>query len=173
MIAGLIGGIFWFATFLVGHSIVVRSFAATARSSATNLVFAGCLVGLAVTVFLTCHLLTNPLTHGGWVMGLLWGSLTLICLFILYMPFYYTVASSLSVRTLVLLASQADGSLPTAEVCARFISRGLVGRRLEIMRTNGFLAEAQSGGYVLTRKGRRLAQVFVGLKRFWRMEAGG
>ena len=30
------------------------------------------------------------------------------------MPFYYTIASSLSVRTLVLLAAQPDGRLPTA-----------------------------------------------------------
>jgi hypothetical protein len=42
------------------------------------------------------------------------GALTLICLFVLSMPFYYTTASSLSVRTLELLAAQPYDRLPTA-----------------------------------------------------------
>jgi hypothetical protein len=174
MIAGLICGAFWFAAFLVGQLVVIHRCSALARPGTTNLVLAGCFVGLAVSVFLTCHLLADHLlTHGGTVMGLLWGVLTLICLFILYMPFYYTIASSLSVRTLVLLASQPDGRLPTVRVCERFISRALVGQRLEIMRTNGFLAETARGAFTLTPKGRRLAGIFAKVKRFWRMEAGG
>jgi hypothetical protein len=132
------------------------------------------LFGLAISVFLTCHLLAEgPVTHGGTVMGLLWGVLTLIGLFVLYMPFYYTIASSLSVRTLVLLAAQPNGRLPTAEVCERFVSRALIGHRLEIMRANGFLAATAQGAFSLTPKGRNLAGIFARIKRFWRMEAGG
>jgi hypothetical protein len=173
MIAGLIGGALWFAAFLVGQFVVIRRCPALARPGATNRVLAGCLFGLAISVFLTCHLLEGPVTHGGTAMGLLWGVLTLICLFVLYMPFYYTMASSLSVRTLVLLAAQPDGRLPTAEVCERFVSRALIGHRLEVMRANGFLAETAQGGFTLTPKGRSLAGIFARLKRFWRMEAGG
>jgi hypothetical protein len=83
------------------------------------------------------------------------GVLTLICLFIIYMPLYYTIASSLSVRTLVLLASQLDGRPATARVCARFISCALVPHRLQIMRTNGFLAETARGRFTQALKGRR------------------
>jgi Mn-dependent DtxR family transcriptional regulator len=89
------------------------------------------------------------------------------------MPFYYTVASSLSVRTLVLLAAEPGGRLPIDEVRERFVSRALVGQRLEIMKTNGFLAATEDGGFVLTSKGRALATVFGQLTRFWRMDAGG
>jgi hypothetical protein len=173
MIAGLICGALWFAAFLVGQLVVIHRCSALARPGATNRVLAGCLFGLAISVFLTCHLLEGPVTHGGSVMGLLWSVLTLIGLFVLYMPFYYTIASSLSVRTLVLLAAQPDGRLPTAEVCERFVSRALIGHRLEVMRANGFLAETAQGGFTLTPKGRSVAGIFARIKRFWRMEAGG
>jgi hypothetical protein len=174
MIAGLICGACWFAAFLAGQLVVIHRCRAEARAGATNLVLVGCFVGLAISAFLMCHLLADGLlTHGGAVMGLLWGILTLVCLFVLYMPFYYTIASSLSVRTLVLLASQPDGRLPTAQVCERFISRALVGHRLDIMRVNGFLAETARGSFTLTAKGRRLAGIFARLKRSWRMQAGG
>jgi hypothetical protein len=174
MIAGLIGGLVWFAIFLCGQFIVMRQCEARVRPSATNLVLVGCVVGLAISVILTCQFCPDKvLTHGGSVLAILWGLLTLGCLFILYMPFYYTVASSLSVRTLVLLSTMPGGCLPIDEVRERFVSHALVGQRLEIMRANGFLAATDGGGFVLTAKGRLLSTLFGQLKRFWRMDAGG
>jgi hypothetical protein len=174
MIAGLICGLFWFCAFLAGQLTVQRLCAALARPRATNQVLLGCLAGLAISVFLVCHLLPSaPLTRGGALIGLLWGVLTLACLFVLYMPFYYTVASSLSVRTLVMLASQHSGSMPIVDVRERFVSRALIGYRLEVMCANGFLKQTDRENFALTIKGKRLARTFGGLKRFWRMDAGG
>jgi hypothetical protein len=174
MIAGLIGGLAWFAIFLFGQFMVMRQCDAPLRPRATNFVFMGCIAGLAISVILICQFLEDGVvTHGGSSMAVLWGLLTLVCLFILYMPFYYTVASSLSVRTLILLAGEPGGRLPIDEVRERFVSRALVGQRLKIMKTNGFLAPNDDGGFVLTSKGRAFATVFGQLKRFWRMDAGG
>jgi hypothetical protein len=174
MIAGLIGGLVWFAIFLFGQLLVMRQCDALVRPRATNLVFVGCVAGLTISVVLACRFLEDSIvTHGGTLLALLWGLLTLVCLLILYMPFYYTVASSLSVRTLVLLAAEPGGRLSIDEVRERFVSSALVGQRLEIMETNGFLAATEDGGFVLTSKGRVLATVFGQLKRFWRMDAGG
>ena len=174
MIAGLIGGLFWFAAFLVGQLVVLRNAPVLVRPRATNVVLAGCLVGTAVSALLVC-LLAGPgdLTRGGAGMAMIWGELTLVSLFVLYMPFYYTVAASLSIRTLVLLASEPDGCKPIADVREQFVSRALVGQRLEIMRANGFLTGSSGGRFTLTPKGRRLARIFAALKRFWRMDAGG
>jgi hypothetical protein len=174
MIAGLISGLVWFAIFLFGQLIVMGQCDALVRPRATNLIFVGCVAGLAISVVLICQFLEDSVvTHGGGSLAVLWGLLTLVCLFVLYMPFYYTVASSLSVRTLVLLAAEPGGRLPIDEVRERFVSPALVGRRLEIMKTNGFLAATEDGGFVLTSKGRALATVFGQLKRFWGMDAGG
>ena len=63
-------GPFWFAAFLAGQLVVIHRCSTLARPGATNRVLAGCLFGLAVSVFLTCHLLEGPVTHGGTVMGL-------------------------------------------------------------------------------------------------------
>ena len=174
MIVGLIAGLFWFAAFLVGQLVVLRYAPVLVRPRATNLVLAGCLVGTAVSALLVC-LLARPsdLTHGGGGIGMIWGELTLISLFVLYMPFYYTVAASLSIRTLVLLASTLDGRKPIVAVREQFVSRALVGQRLEIMRANGFLTGSRDGSFTLTLKGRLLARIFAALKRFWRMDAGG
>jgi hypothetical protein len=174
MIAGLICGLFWFAAFLLGQLVVLRHAPVLVRPRATNLVLAGCLVGTAVSALAVC-LLTDPsdLTRGGGGMAMIWGELTLVSLFVLYMPFYYTVAASLSIRTLVLLASTADGRKPIADVREQFVSRALVGQRLEIMRANGFLTESSGGSFTLTPKGQRLARIFAALKHFWRMDAGG
>jgi hypothetical protein len=174
MIVGLIGGVFWFAAFVGGQLVVLRHAAVVARPRATNSVFAGCLVGMVVSVLLAC-LIVEPgdLTHGGGWLALIWGTLTLFCLFVFYMPFYYTIAASLSVRTLVLLASSPDGRKPVADVREQFVSRALVAQRLEIMRANGFLTGPDVENLTLTRKGQVLAAAFAGLKRFWRMDAGG
>ena len=106
MIAGLMAGAFWFVAFLGGQFVVLRHADVLARPRATNFVFAGCFAGLVISVLLACRIAEpGDLTRGGAWLGLIWGTLTLFCLFILYMPFYYTIAASLSVRTLVLLAS--------------------------------------------------------------------
>jgi hypothetical protein len=174
VIAGLIGGLVWFAGFVFGQLLVMHQCDALARPRATNLVLAGCVAGLTVSVVLTCRFVADSIvTRGGSPLAVLWGLLTLACLFVLYMPFYYTVASSLSVRTLVLLAAEPGGRLPIDELRERFVSRALVGQRLEIMKTNGFLAATENGGFVLTSKGRALASVFGRLKRVWQMDAGG
>jgi hypothetical protein len=173
MIAGVLCGALWFVVFVLGQLFVLR-LSDVGRPQATNRILVCCLLGSACNVAFIVWLFPSSLwTHGGALMGFLWSFLTLVCLFVLYMPFYYTIASSLSVRTMVLLGSAIDGSMTAADVSGRFISPALIEHRLEIMRANGFLVWADHRKFVVTRKGRRLAITFGRLKRLWRMDAGG
>jgi hypothetical protein len=111
-------------------------------------------------------------SQGGWFMGMVWGILAYVALFTLYMPFFYTVIASLSVRTIILLAQESDGTLPIAFLFDQFGSQALVARRLNVMTQNGLVSQF-GNEYRLTPKGRFIAQFFASLKRFWRLWPGG
>ena len=93
-------------------------------------------------------------------------------LLMLYLPFYYSVAASLSLQTLILLSKQANGSLPVTALQHRLASRQLVAQRLATMGANRFLIE-RGRTYYLTDKGRRTARIFLFFKTLWRLGAGG
>jgi hypothetical protein len=88
------------------------------------------------------------------------------------MPFYYTVVASLSVRTMVMVHPRPDARMPVAELLEKFVSRRLVGQRLVTMATNGFLIP-RGDAYALSPKGRLTAAMFSGIKKLWRLGAGG
>jgi hypothetical protein len=88
------------------------------------------------------------------------------------MPFYYTVAASLSVRTMVLMHGRLDARMLVVDLRKEFVSRRLVGQRLATMAANGFLLP-RSDAYTLSARGRFIAMIFSWLKTFWRLGAGG
>jgi hypothetical protein len=92
--------------------------------------------------------------------------------FVLYMPFYYTVVASLSVRTMVMLHRRPGARMPIAELREEFVSRRLVGQRLATMATNRFLIP-RGDAYALSPKGRFTAAMFSRIKKLWRLGAGG
>ena len=69
-------------------------------------------------------------------MGMVYGVLSYVGLFV-YMPFYYTVVASLSVRTMIMLHERPHGRMLVADLRDEFVSRGLVSQRLATMVANG------------------------------------
>jgi hypothetical protein len=173
MIIGLLGGPLWFALFFAANLAVVRWARPERKARINQRLFLAGLAGTAISLWPAAVLLRGTLLgHGGVMMAVLWGVLGYIGLFVLYMPFYYTVMASLSVRTMVMLHRRPGDRMPIAELREAFGSRALVGQRLATMAANGFLVP-RGHAYALSPKGRRTAAAFAWLKRFWRLGAGG
>lgn len=173
MILGLLAGVMGFALFLAAHVAVIRWAPFELRARISQRLFLAGLAGIAIGLWPAAALLAgSALVHGGLIMAMLWGTLCYVGFFVLYMPFYYTVVASLSVRTLIMLQRRRDHRMPIAQLEEEFASRPLVGQRLATMAANGFLADRVSG-YALTSKGISIAMMFSWIKRFWRLGAGG
>lgn len=151
----------WFLAFVVLQVLSLRSGAGGARSL---------LLALAVTTL--GMLATIAATAGDRLaLRLAMGLLALACLFVLYVPGLYTVLTSLSVRTLVLLASKGGAEAESA-LHDRFAGRALMEERLGTLLKSGYVTEA-GGRYRLTSRGRRIARPFAALKELWRLGPGG
>jgi hypothetical protein len=174
MILGALSGLAGFALFLLAQLVVLRTRPAGAwlawntRAAAVALLLA--LIALAGLV----QVVDVPaLVQGGWMFGTIWCALTFVGLYVLYMPFYYVVMASLSVRTLILLR---PGDLPRAQLAQHFTSEHFAAGRLDTMTANGFLARKANGHglrYSLTPKGRALARIALAVKALWRLGPGG
>ena len=168
MVAGLIIGLLWFALFLLAHIAVVRLTRQGASARASQVAALAGLIGVIISSWVIPAGPTPAALAGAMLCGvLLYGGL-----FVFYMPFYYVVMTSLSVRTAVLLGRRPDGALPLAALEERFASRALVAQRLQTMAENGFL-RATTRGYTLTTKGKSMAWFFDFFKKLWKLGAGG
>ena len=173
MILGLLAGLLWFAVFFSAHLAVIRWARSESKARISQRLFLAGLSGIAISLWPTTAVLhDSTLARGGVVMAAICGVLVYIGFFVLYMPFYYTVVASLSVRTMIMILRQPTGRMQVAELREVFVSRRLVGERLATMVTNGFLI-GRGEGYALSQKGRLTATVFSWIKRFWRLGAGG
>jgi len=103
--------------------------------------------------------------------ALLLALMTSTCLFVLYVPAVYTVLTSLSVQTLVMLR-RAGGVLPETELYAHFAGRSIVDDRLATLVASGYMT-AEGNRFRLTSRGRALAKIFAVIKDFWKLGAGG
>jgi hypothetical protein len=164
--AGLAAAAGWFCVFVVLQLFSLRAGWGGARSLSTALLvsIAGMLATIAAFVGGGPHFL--PLT-----LAMAMGLLANACLFVLYVPALYTVLTSLSVQTVILLDG-SGGALPEAELYARFAGRPLFESRLRTLMQSGYVAES-GGRYRLTSRGRRVARPFAALKELWRLGAGG
>ena len=171
MILGLLAGLLWFALFFATHLVVIRWAHSESKARINQRLFFAGLAGIAISLWATTAVLQGA-ARGVLIMAIICGVLVYIGFFVLYMPFYYTVVASLSVRTMVLILRQPTGRMQVAELREVFVSRRLVGERLATMVTNGFLI-GRGEGYALSQKGRLTATVFSWIKRFWRLGAGG
>jgi len=173
MIVGLLAGLLWFALFFAAHLAVICWARSEIKARINQRLLLAGLAGIAISLWPASAVLHgSALAHGGLIMAILCGSLTYVGLFVLYMPFYYTVVASLSVRTMVMLHRRLGARMPIAEVREEFVSRGLVGQRLATMATNGFLMD-KGDGYALSSKGRLTSMIFSWVKQFWRLGSGG
>ncbi len=172
MAAGIVAGSVWFALLFLGSVMALRLAPPTAAAHANQWLFIMGLVGIPASLALMQIVQAPSPSPGELAAAAICGVLFFGGLFILYMPLYYVVMASLSVRTAVLLGRQPDGALSLQVLQDRFASRRLVGQRLQTMVDNGFL-EITPQGYVLTTKGKRTAQFFDFFKRFWNLGSGG
>ena len=97
--------------------------------------------------------------------------LSMSCLFVLYMPFYYTVAASLSVHSVIKLR-KAGGRMNRGALEQIFASREVVRRRLQTMVASGYLSGSDNC-YRITERGRFVAATFKFMKAAWNLGAGG
>jgi hypothetical protein len=173
VILGLLTGLLWFALFFSAHLAVIRWGSSESKARVNQRMFLAGLSGIAISLWpITAGRHDSALAHGGLIMAVIWGILGYVGLFVVYMPFYYTVVASLSVRTMVMVHRRCGARMPVAELREQFVSRRLVGQRLATMATNGFLIDRRNG-YALSPKGRLAATVFSWIKRFWKLGAGG
>jgi hypothetical protein len=173
MILGLLAGLLWFALFFVTHLAVIHWAPSDSKARINQLLFLAGLAGIAISLWpATAVLHDAALARGGLIMAAICGILVYVGLFVLYMPFYYTVVASLSVRTMIMAHGRPGGRVPVAELQEEFVSRRLVGQRLATMVTSGFLVD-RGDGYAVSPKGRSTAAAFSCIKRFWKLGAGG
>jgi hypothetical protein len=173
MILGLVAGSLWFALFFAAHLAVIRWARSKSNARIKQRLFLAGLVAMMMSLWpATAILYDYLLARGGLIMAITCGILVYVGLFVLYMPFYYTVVASLSVRTMVMAHRRVGARMPVTALREEFVSRRLVGERLATMATNGFLVD-RGDGYALSPKGRLTATVFSWIKRFWRLGAGG
>jgi hypothetical protein len=173
MILGALYGMFWFALFLCTQLIFMRALPSRLRLTWNKRSAVISLSALSATVGPLLRLTdVVTLASGGWLLGALWGDLTFLCLYVLYMPFYFVVMTSLSVDTLVMLAKQADGTMPAIRLRARFASEAFAADRFNTMVRSGLL-EKRPDGYAVTKNGKRAARPFLLVKALWGLGAGG
>jgi hypothetical protein len=173
VILGALYGMFWFALFLVTQLILVRALPPEFRLAWNKRSVVIALIVISATVGPLLRLTdVATLASGGWLLGALWGDLTFLCLYVLYMPFYFVVMTSLSVETLVMLAKHGGGTLPAAQLRARFASEAFAADRFDTMVRSGLL-EKMPGGYSVTKNGKRVARPFLFVKALWRLGTGG
>jgi hypothetical protein len=104
-------------------------------------------------------------------LSLLIAALISACLFVLYTPAVYTVLTSLSVATLILLLRNG-GRMPEGSLHARFATRAILRQRLSVLVGSGYLLE-DARGFRLTPRGRVVARAFAAIKELWRLGPGG
>jgi hypothetical protein len=173
MLLGLVSGAGWFATFLIAHLGVFHFLRLQNRFKCIARLFVAASLGhLATIVVLQQFASVLGDAFGGPALSFCAGLMTMLCLFVIYMPFYFTIAASLSVQSMILIDRSPGRTLPVADLHARFASRKLLAQRLATMVANGYLVPAEDG-FRLTFKGRFVGRAFQSIKRLWRLGAGG
>jgi hypothetical protein len=157
----------WFAIFAVLH---IASLGRGRHHAGTMLrAYASAALGLVTTAAGLASLVMGVPSA---VLALANGCLAFACLFVLYVPCFYTLTTSLSVATLVLLL-QRGGHLNEAELYERFAGRNLAAGRLSTLHESGYVIEMAGGHYAATPLGRGVARSFSAIKALLRLGPGG
>jgi hypothetical protein len=156
----------WFLVFFFVHVGGLRAGFENARWLLMS--YAACFLGVLVTAILltTWH-------HGmqAVILAAMMAAVTSACLFTLYVPALYTVLTSLSVQTVMLLRRRGGAMLET-ELYDRFASRAIMEQRLATLLASGYVAP-DGPSYRLTSRGRAIAKLFKPIKVLWNLGPGG
>jgi len=163
---GLAAAAAWFLVFFFAHIGGVRAGLENARWLLIS--YAACVLGTLVTAILLTawHHRVQAV-----ILAAMMAVLTSACLFALYVPALYTVLTSLSVQTMMLLRRRG-GALPEAELYDRFASRKIMEQRLATLLASGYVAP-EGSSYRLTPRGRAIAKFFRPIKILWNLGPGG
>src|SRR6266481_3808024 len=156
----------WFVVFVFVHIGGVRARFENARWLLIS--YAACFLGTLVTA-----IAVTAWHHGIQAVSLaaMMAALTSACLFALYVPALYTVLTSLSVQTMMLLRRRG-GALSEAELYNRFASCKIIEQRLATLLASGYVA-SDGPSYRLTPRGRAIAKIFRPIKILWNLGPGG
>ena len=156
----------WFLVFFFIHVGGVRAGFENARWLLIS--YAACFLGTLVTA-----IVLTAWHHGMQtiVLAATMAALTSACLFALYVPALYTVLTSLSVQTMMLLRRRG-GALSEAELYNRFASCKIMEQRLATLFGSGYVAHV-GPSYRLTPRGRAIAKFFRPIKILWNLGPGG
>ena len=157
----LAAGVVWTAAAVAGHFAIFHLVQVEHRARTLTLLFACA----AFATLWTCLLLDVDRSRT------LFGMSVVACAFLLYMPFYYTVAASQSVQ-LVIDIHAAPGGLSVEEIRGRYPLDEILAGRFETLIWAGFVTE-MDGRFVLTGKGRLTSRPFRAVKALWRLGPGG
>ena len=169
---GMILGFIWFAMFVIGQWTLFHVFSIRRRSRVIGVLFSAALIACGLSASYLGRLSPSLWAQDHWIATTIEAFVTALCLFVLYMPFYYTVATSVSVRIIVRVHQAPARELPLASLMHEFGSLDSLRWRLDAMVQSKLLVgdEAKFG---LTRRGRRLARLFNALNLLWRLGPGG
>jgi hypothetical protein len=156
----------WFLVFFFVHIGGLRAGFENARWLLISC--AACFLGTLVTA-----ILLTAWHHGmkAVILAAMMAVLTSACLFALYVPALYTVLTSLSVQTMMLLRRRGS-VLPEAELYDRFASRKIMEQRLATLLGSGYIA-TEGPSYRVTPRGRAIAKFFRRIKILWNLGPGG
>lgn len=163
---GLASGVVWSCVFAVIHVVGWRSGRGNAGWLLTSYAFA-----IAGTLLTAAAFTAGSHALPSVIVAVAIAALTSACLFVLYVPAVYTVLTSLSVQTMIILR-QSGGAVATSALYERFAGRTIAAERLAILAASGYLI-ADGAAFRLTPRGRAMAKVFEMIKRVWNLGPGG
>lgn len=173
MLVGSILGLGWFALFLSSHVVVFRFYRVRNRGRTILNLFLAAVSCNAISSVIASNYgeaLWGPDSDS--LAAASTGLFVMFSLFVLYMPFYYTVVASLSVRTIIAIQRAPGQQLPLARLTAMYVSKALLQARLDSMVNSGLLMR-DGEKFRLTRKGCLIARAFRAIKKVWRLGPGG
>jgi len=156
----------WFSIFIAAHITGWRAGFENARW--LMITYTTCLLGSLLTVI---GISAGAGSTGFDLLALAVTFLTGACLFVMYVPAVYTVLTSLSVQTMILL-HRSSGGLSEGALYDRFAGRPVVEDRLATLVASGYLV-AEGTRVRVTSRGRALAMIFAFGEGFWRLGPRG
>ena len=165
-LVALVAAAAWFVVFVFVHIGGVRAGFENARWLLMS--YATCFLGTLVTA-----IAVTAWQHGlhAVILAAMMAVLTSACLLALYVPALYTVLTSLSVQTMMLLRRRG-GTLSEAELYNRFASRKIMEHRLATLLSSGYVTH-DGPSYRLTPRGRAIAKLLRPIKILWNLGPGG
>jgi hypothetical protein len=163
---GLAAAAAWFLVFFFAHVGGLRAGFENARW--LRISYAASFLGTLVTAIVLTAWYHGMQTI---LLAATMAALTSACLFALYVPALYTMLTSLSVQTMMLLRRRG-GALAEAELYDRFAGRKIMQERLATLLANGYVAP-DGPSYRLTPRGRAIAKFFRSIKILWNLGPGG